>query len=169
MDKSIKKGGTPAPHRRKIMNDFNKICKAAEELNPLEYAAIITAKTAKILPALREVTDSRGDSLELMATFMIASIYADGKLDESEYLLISPALHLFFGDDFDYDAAKSLVKAFRPEGKELKKVVDAMVDLLGEVSDELKEDIITVCLLICAVDGKISFKEKKYIKQLIKD
>ena len=99
---------------------------------------------------------------------MIASVYADGKLDESEYLLLMPALKLFFGDDFDYGSAKALVKAFRPEGRELKKVVDDMVDLLGGLSDELKEDIITVCLLICAVDGKISLREKKYIKQLIR-
>ena len=150
------------------MSDFNKICKVVENLNAVEYAAIITAKTAKIMPALNELTQDTADSLELLATFMIASVYADGKLDESEYLLLMPALKLFFGDDFDYDSAKALVKAFKPEGRELKKVVDAVVDLLGELSEELKEDIITVCLLICAIDGKISLKEKRYIKQLIK-
>ena len=150
------------------MNDFNKICNIVENLNPIEYAAIITAKTAKIMPALKEITQDTADSLELLATFMIASVYADGKLDESEYLLLMPALKLFFGDDFDYDSAKELVKTFKPEGKELKKVVDEMVDMLGELSEELKDDIIIVCLLICAVDGKISLKEKKYIKQLIR-
>lgn len=150
------------------MNDFNKICKLAENLNVLEYAGIITAKTAKIMPALNALTDDTAGSLELLATFMIASVYADGKLDESEYLLLMPALKLFFGDDFDYDSAKALVKAFKPEGRELKKVVDALVDLMGQLSEELKEDVITVCLLICAVDGKISRKEKRYIRQLIR-
>ena len=150
------------------MNDFNKICKVVENLNVVEYAAIITAKTAKIMPALNALTQDTADSLELLATFMIASVYADGKLDESEYLLLMPALKLFFGEDFDYESAKALVKAFKPEGRELKKVVDAVVDLLGELSEELKEDVITVCLLICAIDGKISLKEKRYIKQLIR-
>ncbi len=150
------------------MNDFNKICKAVENLNVLEYAGVITAKTAKILPALNELTENREDSLELLATFMIASVYADGKFDEAEYLMLMPALKLFFGDDFDFESAKSLVKAFKPEGIELKKVVDALIDLLGELSEELKEDIITVCLLVCAIDGKISLKEKRYIKQLIR-
>ena len=70
------------------MNDFNKICKTVESLNALEYAGIITAKTAKILPALNALTQDPEDSLELLATFMIASVYADGKLDESEYLLL---------------------------------------------------------------------------------
>ena len=54
------------------------------------------------------------------------------------------------------------------KGKELKKYVDYMIDILGLVSDELKEDIIVVCLLICAIDGHISLKEKNWIKQLIK-
>ena len=66
------------------MSDFNKLCKAAESLNPLEYSAIITAKTLKIVPALKAMTESRADVLELLATFMIASVYADGKLDETE-------------------------------------------------------------------------------------
>ncbi|MGN1076979.1 MAG: hypothetical protein ACI4ST_00530 [Candidatus Gallimonas sp.] len=60
-----------------------------------------------------------------------------------------------------------MVKAFSPEGKELKQVVDYVVDLLGELDEELKADIITVCLLVCAIDGKISKKEEKYIRQLI--
>ncbi len=150
------------------MSDFNKLCRAAEELNPLEYSAIITAKTVKIVPALKALTDKPEEVLELFATFMIASVYADGKLDESEYLLMLPALKLFFGDEIDFESAKAVVKAFRPEGRELKKVVDDLVDLLGEVSAELKDDIITVCLLICAVDGKISLREKQFIRQLIR-
>ena len=43
-----------------------------------------------------------------------------------------------------------------------------MVDILGELDDELKDDIVIVCMMICAIDGKISLKEKNWIKQLIK-
>ncbi|MCI8734391.1 MAG: TerB family tellurite resistance protein [Clostridia bacterium] len=150
------------------MNDFNKLCKLAEELNPLEYGAIIAEKTLKIMPALEELSGGRRDAAGLFASFLIASVYADGKLDESEYLLMMPMLKLFFGNDFDYASAKAAAKAFKPEGKELKKAVNDIVDLLGAVLDELKDDIITVCLLICAIDGKITLKEKNYIKQLIR-
>jgi len=150
------------------MSDFNKLCKEVESLNPLEYAGIITAKTAKILPALHALSDDESDGITLLASFMIASVYADGKLDEAEYLLMLPMLKLFFGDDFDYETAKATVKAFRPEGREMKRTVNAVVDMLGMISEDLKDDIIIVCLLICAVDGKISLKEKQYIKQLIR-
>ena len=43
-----------------------------------------------------------------------------------------------------------------------------MVDILGMVSVELKTDIILVCLMVCAIDGHVSRKEKKWIKQLIR-
>lgn len=150
------------------MTRFNELCRAAEQLNPMEYGAIVAAKAAKIKRALDETTGDADESRAMLAAFMIASVYADGKLDEAEYLMMLPMLELFFGEDFDYESAKALVKDFKPAGKELKRVVDYVVDILGEASPELKDDIITVCLLVCAVDGKISIKEKNYIKQLIR-
>lgn len=150
------------------MKNFNELCATVEELDPLEYGITIAAKTAKIKHALDELTEDPEQSEAMLAAFLIASVYADGKLDESEYLLMMPALKLFFGEDFDYDSAKALVKEFKPEGKELKRIVDYVVDLLGEVSEDLKNDIIIVCLLICAIDGKVTTKEKNYIKQLIR-
>lgn len=149
------------------MKEFNEICRAAESLNPVEYGLLLAAKTAKIFPALHALTKDPEESAAIMATFMIASVYADGKLDEAEYEIMKPMLEEFFGQEVDFEQAKTVVKAFKPEGKELKEVVDRMVDLLGEFSDELKEDVITVCLLVCAIDGKISAREKRYIKQLI--
>lgn len=149
------------------MRNFNELCKIAEELNPVEYAAIVTDKSLKILPALNNVTGSIGETAELFASFLMASIYADGKLDEGEYALMLPMLKLLFGNEFDYDAAKALAKMFRPEGRELKKAVSDIVGVLGRVDENLKDDIVLVCLLICAVDGKITLREKNYIKQLI--
>ncbi|MCM1295420.1 MAG: TerB family tellurite resistance protein [Muribaculaceae bacterium] len=148
--------------------NFNQLCKEVESLNPLEYAAIIADKTLKIVPALHALTQDYIETAGMFASFLMASVYADGKLDEAEYVLLLPALRILFGEDIDYDAAKAVARYFKPEGRELKKAVNYLVDILGELSEDLKADIITVCLLICAVDGKISFKEKNYIKQLIK-
>lgn len=150
------------------MSEFNQICKEVEQLEPIEYATVAALKTAKIMPALHELTENRLDAVGLFASFLIASVYADGKLDESEYLLMLPMLKVCFGDDFDYESAKKAVKQLKPEGKELKRFVNDLVDIIGEFDEELKDDIITLSLLVCAVDGKITLKEKNYIKQLIR-
>ena len=71
-------------------------------------------------------------------------------------------------DDCGDEDAKRAFSSLSKEHKELKNMVDDMVDLIGCFSDEMKADIIIVAMLICAVDGKISLKEKNWIKKLIK-
>ena len=150
------------------MKDFNEHCRSVEELSPLEYAAVLGRTSLKIMPAIRAFSEDGRTCAEVLAAFVIASVYADGKLDESEYLLMAPLLKAFFGEDFDFEDAKKLAKEWRKEGKAVKKEVDYLVDFLGTLSEELKGDIIFACLLMCAVDGKVSLKEKAYIRQLMR-
>lgn len=151
------------------MREFNVLCKETEELDVLSYGEILAEKSLTIIPALDLIFEDEIVATSIFATFIIGSIVADGKIDEAEYALLYPSLREFFGDNIDYESCKKIAKAFKAESKELKQYVDFMTDILGQLSDELKEDIITVCLLICAVDGKISLKEKMWIKQLIKE
>ena len=150
------------------MKDFNELCRSVEELSPLEYAAVLGRTSLKIMPAIRAFSEDGRTCAEVLAAFVIASVYADGKLDESEYLLMAPLLKAFFGEDFDFEDAKKLAKEWRKEGRAVKKDVDYLVDFLGTLSEELKGDIIFACLLMCAVDGKVSLKEKSYIRQLMR-
>lgn len=151
------------------MKEFNELCKLVEDLSPEEYAVFLAEKSAKLIPVLDEITDGSGtNGTAALATFVLASVCADGKLDEAEYLFMYPMLKIFFGENYDYEGAKASLKMLKPEVKALKKLVDKDVDLLGQIDEELKADVIAVCLLICAVDGKISLKEKNYIKQLIR-
>ena len=150
------------------MKNFNELCRSVEELSPLEYAAVLGRTSLKIMPAIRAFSEDGRTCAEVLAAFVIASVYADGKLDESEYLLMAPLLKAFFGEDFDFEDAKKLAKEWRKEGKAVKKEVDYLVDFLGTLSEELKGDIIFACLLMCAVDGKVSLKEKSYIRQLMR-
>ena len=132
------------------MKEFNQICKEFEQLDVLSYGAILAEKSAKILPALKNITQDGATG---------AAIYAT--------LLVYPLLSAFFGESVNYEEVKYAVKLLKPESKELKNSVDAMVDILGKIDEELKNDIIIVCMMICAIDGKISQKEKRWIKQLI--
>ena len=150
------------------MSEFNKICKEFEQLDVLSYVALLGIKSKRILPALIDITQDGETGVEIFASFIIGAIAADGRLSENEYELLSPLLHAFFGEELDYETCKKAFRKMAPEQRELKKSVDEMVDVLGLLSDDLKDDIITVCLLICAVDGKVSLREKNWIKQLIK-
>ena len=149
------------------MNSFNQLCKAAENLNAVDYTVILAEKSAKLIPALNAVSLDGTGGVEMLADFVLCSIVVDGKLSDEEFFLMKPMLDAFFGEDFDYEDCKKTVQLLRADAKDFRNYLDEFVDMLGEFSEELKEDIITVCLLICAVDGKISAKEKSWIKQLI--
>ncbi|MDE7454824.1 MAG: TerB family tellurite resistance protein, partial [Clostridia bacterium] len=146
---------------------FDRLCKEFEQMDPLTYHVLLAEKSAKLLPRLAKASNGLENGATLFATFILGAIAADGKVSEDEYLLCYPALRLFFGDEIDYNTVKHAVKFFKPESKELKECVNALVDALGEDDEDLKADAILVCMMICAIDGKISLKEKKWIKQLI--
>lgn len=137
-------------------------------MDVLSYVALLGIKSKRILPALIDITQDGETGVEIFASFIIGAIAADGRFSETEYELLSPLLHAFFGEELDYETCKKAFRKMAPEQRELKKSVDEMVDVLGLLSDDLKDDIITVCLLICAVDGKVSLRERNWIKQLIK-
>lgn len=149
------------------MKDFDKICKDFESIDVDTYKAVLTEKAMKLIPALSAFSEDGMSGVELFASFIYSAIAADGKLSEDEYALIYPLLHSFFGDNIDYADAKRAFSSLSKEHKELKIIVDDMVDVIGLFSDEMKADIIIVAMLICAVDGKISLREKNWIKKLI--
>ena len=151
------------------MREFDKICKGIDNLSVAEYTTILAAKSMKLLAELKLLTADGIEGDMAFITFIIGSVVADGKLSEEEYLLIYPLLEQYFGDEVNYEDCKKLVRKSLSDNRDIKNIVNAMTDIFGQLSDELKEDAITVCLLICSVDGKISIKEKMWVKQLIKE
>lgn len=108
------------------------------------------------------------DAITIYLDFVLCAVAADGKLTEEEFILVKPIMDLVTGSDVSYENAKAIFKAAGlDKPKEYKAAMDKTVDLLGIISPELKDDIILVCMLICSVDGKISFREKRWIKKLI--
>lgn len=151
------------------MKPFDALCAEFEQLDAANYGALLAQKSLHILPSLIALNDNHVYGVTMFATFIVGAMLADGRVSEEEYLLVEPLLRAFFKDSINYDDVKKSVKQLQRESKLLKNSVDEMVDLLGTFSQELKNDIVLVCMMICAVDGKISFKEKQWIKQLIKD
>ncbi|MCQ2592991.1 MAG: TerB family tellurite resistance protein [Treponema sp.] len=149
------------------MKEFDQLCKEFEQLDIVSYNAYLAEKSAAVIPVLSDIAEDGVVGTSIFFSFIMGAIAADGRFSEEEYALIYPLLQVFFGDSIDYEECKKVFKAFRKENKQLKKLVDQMVDILGLLSEELKDDIVIICMMICAIDGKISQKEKKWIKQLI--
>ncbi len=150
------------------MSDFDTLCEVLERMDPATFNTIIGEKSVGIIAGLSEITGDSLDALGIYSDFMLCAVAADGKLTEEEFVLIKPILDLVSGVDTTYkDADEAFHALGLDKPKEYKEAMDKMVDLIGLVSPELKNDIILVCMMACSVDGKISRKEKKWIARLI--
>lgn len=149
------------------MFEFKKLCKEYEQLSLVERGFILTDKSVKILAKLK-ILDVQGvEPVSALAGFIIGSVVADGKIDEQEYLLIYPALIKVFGYNFDFYSVKQSFCGGNAK-KLINEYIRQMIRVIDLLDDDLKCDVITLCLCVTAIDGKISLREKRYIKRLCK-
>lgn len=149
------------------MFEFNKVMKDYESLNAIERGLMLTEKSVSILAKLSVLDIDGIDPVETLASFIIGSVVADGKLHEKEYLLIYPALVKVFGSDFDYESIKKEFEADKDGRKDIARYTTDLPRVLGTVDETLYEDVIILCLCVVTIDGKVSLREKNYVKRLI--
>lgn len=149
------------------MFEFNKVMKDYESLNAIERGLMLTEKSVSILAKLSALDIDGIDPVETLASFIIGSVVADGKLHEKEYLLIYPALVKVFGSDFDYESIKKEFEADKDGRKDIAGYTTDLLRVLGTVDETLYEDVIILCLCVITIDGKVSLREKNYVKRLI--
>ncbi len=149
------------------MFEFNKVMKDYERLNAIERGLMLTEKSVSILAKLSALDIDGIDPVETLASFIIGSVVADGKLHEKEYLLIYPALVKVFGSDFDYESIKKEFEADKDGRKDIAGYTTDLLRVLGTVDETLYEDVIILCLCVVTIDGKVSLREKNYVKRLI--
>ena len=150
------------------MFEFTKLCNSFENLNVVERGAILAEKSVKVLGKLKLMAVPGIDPVETLSGFIIGSVVADGRLNEQEYLLIYPALLKAFGDDFDFASVKSAFAKDRDGRKAVRVYTESLLSLLADIDEDFREDIVTLCLCVVTVDGKISFREKNELRRLCK-
>ncbi len=150
------------------MSQFDQICREFEQLSPADYVNIVGEKSVNIIQVLQAAFDNNAqDVINTYASFLVSVIAADGRMTEEEYLVCSPVFEAFFGDSIDFNQIMQLVKSTLNNEANIRSYVDSIVDALGEVDLSIKSDMVTVALAICAVDGKVSDAEKRWISRLM--
>lgn len=150
------------------MFELKKLCNSYENMTPLEKGKLLTEKSAKVLVALKVLDIPGVNPIDTLAAFIIGAIVSDGVINEKEYLFMYPALIKTFGDDFDFTRIKKSFEKDKQGRQMIKDYTQDMMMIFSFISESLKEDIIALCLCILSIDGKISLKEKIYIRKLIK-
>ena len=148
------------------MFEFQKLCGEYEKMSALERGAVLATRSARVLTALSALEIPGVSPVETLAGFIIGAVVSDGKLSEQEYLLIYPSLLRIFGDDFDFERVKESVKKDADGRRAIQRYTRELCALLALMDDSLRDDVVMISLCALSVDGRISLRERNYVKKL---
>lgn len=147
------------------MFEFKKLCNDLEKLNPIERGALLAEKSVSVVSGLKKL-DLPFNPVETLVAFILGSVVSNGSFNEKDYLYMYPSLVKAFGKDFDFMSAKQALQIAKDIKKEIAKDTKEILSVIAMCDENLAADIVELCLLVTSIDGKISLKEKRYIRQL---
>lgn len=147
------------------MFEFKKMCNDMEKLNRAERGLLLAEKSVSVVRGLRDM-NLPIDPIETLVSFIIGSVVSDDSINEKDYLYIYPSLVKSFGNDFDFAAVKHAFQVSKDIKKEISRHTEDLLSVISECDEDLAADIIVLCLLITSIDGKVSLKEKRYVRRL---
>lgn len=148
------------------MVDFQKLCDEYENLTFPQRVKALADKSIKVFSRLSAMDIDLAAAKNTLAAFILGSIVNDGELNEMQYLLMYPSLMRVFGERCDFSDVKSLFESNLAANRNLEDNELQMLKLLSLVDDDVRRDIIAICIMVINVDGKIPSEEKQYIKKL---
>ena len=150
------------------MVKLDDVCEVIINSDPAVFRKVFDEKSARVITALTGISNDGFDAIATYVNFILAAVSADGKLSEPEFELLKPIFDLMGGTVTNYEDALRIFSELGLEDSDnLRDTVDKTVTLAGMFSPELKNDMILLTIMACAVDGEISPKEKEWISQLI--
>ena len=149
------------------MFDLEAVCSEVEKLDPMTFANRISEKGKAVMSGIASIVGDEENATTLFSALMFGAVISDGKLDEKEFGLIKPLLEEAIEEEVNYEDAVEFMNGLKSQSSDYKKMISAIVEMFGAVSDELKSDIIMLCLMVCASDGKISKREKNWLAKLV--
>ncbi len=148
------------------MFEFKKLCDTFEKLSTSERKQLLEEKSSSVFQELQCQSAPENDPKQILAGFVIGSAMVDGKLSEMDYLLMYPSLVQTFGDDFDFRTLKESFRRNRDGKKMVGDYVEKVLIILSHSGEKLKRDVIILCLCTTSIDGRLTLKEKRYIRHL---
>ena len=111
----------------------------------------------RVMPVFNSVAKD-GNGATFVVPFICTSLAIDGQFTELEYRFIRDLL----GIDQSYDYFKTVVQNYYSI-----EYVNAIDGLIDSCPQELKGDLLTLCLTFVAVDERISKEENAFIARLL--
>ncbi len=147
------------------MFEMSKALKQCEKLTDEERIELFAESFKKVNEATRIILKDDAKAFSTTLSVVLYSAAADGKFEEEEYALIAAMIKAATDRSLSYPEAKSLVESVGDPEEEIDFLRDYFIAVC-DVSDDA--GIAYVCLMMTtlAIDGDVSYKEKKWMKKV---
>ena len=145
------------------MKDLKTLYKTVEKMPKAELFIKIQESSLEIIPTLQAISGEDKDSVMLYCLFLHTVLALDGRLADEEYASVAPLCKAMFGETFNYEACKAQVRKFSDN----KEIQDQMIMLIRGLPEEIAYEMLFVVIAICAIDGKVSKRERDFIEKIV--
>lgn len=138
-------------------HNYYQECLNMDENKRLESAKIIYLQMYDIFTEAFGLEKGLYNLLQIIAT----AICADNKLSFEEYELFNEIT----GAGYSFDELVELCKDLNAMNFNVVEKCDEIIDTIGEASTFLKECMIELLTIICAINGEITVEEQRLIEK----
>lgn len=150
------------------MKTVDQLCAQFQALPQEDVALALSTYSLKAINSCVNYSNNPQEAATALGVLLFAAIIADDRISDAEFAVIYPALQIVLGGKTDIEACKALAQEIIGEKEEcLEAAKDFAEVYLSRWLHEDKEDVIMLCIALCAIDGEISSKEKAWLKELM--
>lgn len=137
-------------------------------LSPEERMLALNKYTMKAVGSCLKYEDDYQEATNAIGILTYAAIIADDRISDNELLLIYTGLKVTLGDSIDLDECKRIAAETLGNKSNIRLAAKDIAErYLSLWSDSDKEDVIRLCIALCAIDSVISPLEIKWLKELV--
>lgn len=150
------------------MKTVDQLCSEFQGLSQEEVLVALSTYAMKAISSCVNYAHNPMEASTALGVLLFAAIIADDRISEEELTVLYPSLKIALGPDADMDECKALAEEMLEGKEECMEAAKEFAEVyLSRWLNEDKEDVIMLCIALCAIDGVISNKEKAWLKELV--
>ncbi|MCH5156262.1 MAG: hypothetical protein J1G02_00110 [Clostridiales bacterium] len=150
------------------MKSIEQFIEDYNNLSPEERSLAFSKYTMQSMSSFVKSAEDFEEATYALGVLTCAAILADDRISDEELLILYAGLKISLGTKADIEESKKLAAEILQDKNDYKDSAKIVAEkYLSVWNDNDKENVIMLCIALCAIDGVVSPKEILWLKELI--
>ena len=154
------------PSIRPFMSQYEKKWHEIQKIDPKDYLELFKEEADLIIIATRDLEVNQVNGITLYVRLMFYVLNLNDQFDQNIYQKNKDLLSTAIGYDVTFDEAERFAKIASKESNRISDFVEEIKSLFNRIPEEIKEDIITFCLILGCKERRPTFKVRTFLSRL---